>query len=414
VSQGETTSRKSFGQTFLDLVEIISKRRRFLVWFVLIVSVGAVVLALLTPKQYKAVAVVVPAEKPEYLNLLSGVSGLLGSSSALSRLAPGIGGPTELERYTGIITSETALMRVITQFNLTNVYEITRYPREKTMKELLSNLVLEATWEGNLRIEVFDKDPQRAVEMANFFVTVLNDINTDLHIQNARGSRGFIEERYKKNLVDIDAAQDSLQAFQEKFRVLALPEQLEASIKAGAEIYATMYQAETELEIARRTLGAGHPSVEAREIQVGEMKKKWRELNQGTGGDKSDMNVIVPFSKAPKLGADYVRRYREVEIQYRILQFLAPLYEQAKVEESRNIPSVVVLDYPALPERKARPKISLYGLLGFVSSTVLGLFFVFLLEGLDRLRSHDPNRFNRLVEASRRDWFGLLVKRGRR
>lgn len=411
MSQSDTTNGKSFGQTLLDLIEIVSKRRRFLVWFVLTVSVGAVVVALLTPKQYKAIAVVVPAEKPEYMNLLSGVSGLLGSSSALSRLAPGIGGPTELERYTGIITSETALMRVITQFNLTNVYEITKYPREKTMKELLSNLALEATWEGNLRIEVFDEDPQRAVEMANFFITVLNDINTDLHIQNAKGSRGFIEERYKQNLVDIDAAQDSLRAFQEKYRVLALPEQLEASIKAGAEIYATMYQAEIELDIARRTLGADHPSVEAREIQVGEMKRKWRELNQGTGTNKTEMNVIVPFSKAPQLGADYIRRYREVEIQYRILQFLAPLYEQAKVEENRNIPTVVVLDYPSMPERKARPKISLYGLLGLVVSAIVGLFVVFMMEAVDRLRVAHPAKIEGLIEAVRKDWFGLRLRR---
>jgi tyrosine-protein kinase Etk/Wzc len=414
VNQSPSPENKSIGDTLLDLFEIISKRRRFFVWFVVIVTLGAVVLALFTPKQYKAMATVVPAKSPEYLSMLSGISGLLGSTSALSRIAPGIGGPTELERYEGILTSESALMSVITQFNLTNVYEITRYPREKTMKELLSNLNLEATYEGNLRIEVFDEDPQRAVEIATYLIKVLNDINTDLHIQNARGSRGFIEERYKQNLVELDAAQDSLRVFQERFRVLALPEQLEASIKAGAEIYATMYQAEIELDIARRTLGEENPSVQSRQIQVDEMKRKWRQLNLEGTTDKEEMNVIIPFKKAPQLGAAYIRLYRDVEIQYRILQFLAPLYEQAKVEENRNIPSVVVLDYPALPERKARPKISLYGLLGLVISIVVGLFIVFALEGVDRLRRAHPARYQGVIDTFRKDWFGLRLRRGRR
>ena len=414
MNQSQSSDRKSFGETLLDLVEIITKRSRFFVWFVVTITLGAVVLALITPKQYKAIATVVPAETPQYLNLLSGLSGLLGTSSTLSRIAPGIGGPTDLERYVGILTSETALMRVITEFNLTNVYEITKYPREKTMKELLSNVNLETTYEGNLRIEVFDEEPTRAVEMANYFVAVLNDINTDLHMQNARGSKGFIEERYKQNLADLDAAQDSMRAFQELYRVLALPEQLEASIKAGAEIYAAMYQAEIELDIARRTLGIEHPSVEAKRIQVEEMKRRWRQLNTQGTGSKDEMNVIVPFNKAPELGSEYIRRFRDVEIQYRILQFLAPLYEQAKVEENRNIPSVVVLDYPALPERKARPKIALYGLVGLVASVTIGLLLVFSWEGLDRLRGMAPARVDGLVSSIRRDWFGLLFRRKRR
>ncbi|MBE0557725.1 MAG: hypothetical protein IH628_10880 [Proteobacteria bacterium] len=261
---------------------------------------------------------------------------------------------------------------------------------------------------------MYDEDPSRALEMAQYFVTVLNDINTDLHVQNAKGSRGFIEDRYQQNLADLDAAQDSLRAFQERHRVLALPEQLEASIKVGAEIYATMYQAEIELDIARRTLGAEHPGVEAKRIQVDEMKKRWRELNTQGTEDKEEMNVIIPFNKAPRLGAEYIRLYRDVEIQYRILQFLAPLYEQAKVEENRNIPSVVVLDYPALPERKARPKISLYGLLGLVIAVVIGLFVVFSMEGVERLRTLHPARYEGFLDAFRRDWFGLRLKRRRR
>ena len=225
---------KTFGDTLLELFEVILKRRKFFVRFVLVVTLGMTIYALVAPKYYRATVTIVPAEPPQYLNLLNGLGGLLGGASGLGRLAPGLGGATEVERYMGIVTSERSLLRVIEKFDLVRVYDITRYPREKTIKELSSNLSLESTLEGNLRIDVYDTDPQRAVDMASYIVELLNEINTELHVQNAKGSRKFIEDRYLQNIEDIDAAQDSLRLFQLKYRVLSLPEQLEASIKAGA------------------------------------------------------------------------------------------------------------------------------------------------------------------------------------
>ena len=71
--------------------------------------------------------------------------------------------------------------------------------------------------------------------MANYFVKMLNDINSEMHVQNAKGNREFIEQRYMKNLDDIKAAQDSFKTFQQRTGVVAVPEQVEASIKVAAD-----------------------------------------------------------------------------------------------------------------------------------------------------------------------------------
>jgi uncharacterized protein involved in exopolysaccharide biosynthesis len=104
--------------------------------------------------------------------------------------------------------------------------------------------------------------------------------------------------------------------------------------------------------------------------------------------------------------------YREIEIQYKILQFVTPLFEQAKVEEQRSTPSVVVLDYASVPERKAKPKLSLYLLMAFVLSTIGSILLVFLAEGVDRLRAANPGQFDTLGRAVRSDWFGLRIGKG--
>jgi uncharacterized protein involved in exopolysaccharide biosynthesis len=294
------------------------------------------------------------------------------------------------------------------------VYDITNYPREKTIKELLSNVDFAMGDRGQLEISVYDRDPQRAADMTNYFVQVLNQINSELHVLNARSNREFIETRYIKNLVDLRAAEDSLKSFQIKYGVVALPQQLEASIKAMAEISAMLAEKEVELEVLRKSVEESHPSVVSMKVQITALRDKINELNKGTSDSEGRMKILVPFSLAPELGGKYVRLFREMEIQNKILEFVTPLYEQAKVEEKRETPSVIVLDSALVPERKAKPKASLYGVLAMVVSTLLALGVAFGAEGIQRLRAMDPNRTSALWRTARSDWFGLWESRDKK
>jgi capsule polysaccharide export protein KpsE/RkpR len=243
---------------------------------------------------------------------------------------------------------------------------------------------------------------------------MLNKKNTELQVQNAHGNRQFIEERYKKNLSDLAAAEDSLKAFQKKYGVIAMPEQVEASIKALAEITGQLAIKEVQANVLRRTQSLDNPTLMATQIEIDEIRNKLSQMNSGTKFSKNEMNVFVPFSKMPDLGGEYIRRFRDVEIQYKILQFLTPLYEQAKVEEKRQTPSVLILDNAGPAERKAKPKVSLYTLLSFIISTGIALFIVFSFVGMKRLQALRPDVFNAFTNAIMSDWFGLRIKRNSR
>ncbi len=396
----------------LDFLTILTRHRKFISRFVLGVTVLVTVVALLSPKWYKSTAMVFPAERADIFGAIEGVSSLMKSFSparALSSLA----GATETDKYVVILKSKTVLNAVIEKFDLVRVYDITSYPEEFTTKELLSNVEFEAEPEGNLSITVYDKDPQRAADMVNYFVEMLNTVNARLQVQNAKGNRIFIEERYQKNLKDLAAAEDSMKAFQKKHGVIAMPEQTQASIKAAAELMAQLAVKEVEAGVLRRSQTPDHPAVVAAELQVDEFKRKLEEMNAGVGGRVGKMDVFVPFNKVPELGAEYLRRYREVEMQYKILQFIAPLYEQAKVEERRDTPSVIVLDKGRPAERKSKPKISLYALIALVSSSLIALIVVLGQEMFQRLKAEDAERMNLVLNAVRSDWFGLRFWRRR-
>jgi tyrosine-protein kinase Etk/Wzc len=407
IQREEILPPEQMGKFFLDFISIIIKRKRFFTVFVGGITIVAGIIAIVSPKWYKASASVFPAENSDILGVLGGASSLVKSLSAGSRLSS-LGGPTELDRYVAILKSDRALMAVINKFDLANEYNITSYVREKTIKELLSNVEFEESDEGALVISVYDKSPEKSAEMANYFVQELNEINSDMKAQNARANRVYIEQRYQQNLDEIQKAQNAMKDFQQKNGVVAIPEQIEASVKAGAEIEAQLASKEIELAVLQRTYGKDNPVAQAKQFEVDEIQKKFVAMNASSTSPK-DINFLLPFKKTPELAEQYLTLYRDLQIQSKVLEFIAPLYEQAKVEEKRETPSVIVLDHALVPERKAKPKVSLYALLAFVSSSVIGLLIVFAAEGQERLKKMYPERYSKILTSLRYGWFKTRI-----
>jgi uncharacterized protein involved in exopolysaccharide biosynthesis len=69
------------------------------------------------------------------------------------------------------------------------------------------------------------------------------------------------------------------------------------------------------------------------------------------------------------------------------------MYEQAKVEEVRNTPSVLVLDYAGPADRKAKPKGSIYLVISFLASMFVGLIIVFSLEGINKMKKLSTDNY---------------------
>jgi uncharacterized protein involved in exopolysaccharide biosynthesis len=390
-------SNEKVGNTFFEFLVITVKYRWFLFWFVFVITAGATAYALLAPKWYKSTASVLPAEKNDLLSTLSGISSLAKGFSASKGLAALTGQNSETDRYMAILMSATVTDDIIKKFDLRKEYDLEDDYYEKVVKEWQSNFELEIADEGNLTITVFDKDPKKAANIANYLVDRLNEINTKLSVSNAKSNREFVEKRYTQNVKDINDLEDSMRNFQQKYGVIAVPEQLEATVKSMSNIYADMYKKEIEFNVLKQTYGADHPVTATAKIELNELQKKINALNAGTDASQKDVKLLIPFKQAPELGNEYLKIYRNLEIQYKILEFVQPLYEQAKVEEARNTPSVLVLDKAGPADRKAKPKGSIFAAVGLVSSLIVGLFIVFFLELFGKLKVTEPEKYDYIV-----------------
>ncbi|HMD13400.1 MAG TPA: Wzz/FepE/Etk N-terminal domain-containing protein, partial [Bacteroidota bacterium] len=170
-SPGNNDTAGPLGTSLLNFLEVITRWRRFIVWFVLACTIITTVIALFMPRWYKSTSSVFPAEQADLFSGLEGVGSLVKSFSSTKKLAS-FGEPTELDRYVAILKSNTVMDSLISKFNLLTVYDVASspYKMEMARKELTSNTEIEAQDEGDLTISVYDKIPSQAAEMANYYV----------------------------------------------------------------------------------------------------------------------------------------------------------------------------------------------------------------------------------------------------
>src|SRR3990170_629928 len=214
-NQSETTKE---GSSFVEFLTVTIKYRWFLFWFVFIITASALTYALLAPKWYKASASVLPAENTDFLSAFSGLSALAKSFSPSKGLAA-LTGNSEFDRYMAILKSSTMIDDVINKFELKKEYELEGAYYEKVVKAFIGNMELEVQNEGNLTLSIYDKNPQKAADIANYMISRLNEINTNLSVTNAKANREFIEKRYFQNVADINQLENNMRKFQEKYGV---------------------------------------------------------------------------------------------------------------------------------------------------------------------------------------------------
>ncbi len=394
----------------LDYFIVLLKWRKWLAINFLAVAITTGVIVFLIPKWYLATATILPPRKE---------LGLFGLPSALNNLPLGgldlLKGSDEVMIYMAILQSRTVWEAVIHKFDLIKVYE--KEDIEKALKELSNNVEINQSKEGTISVGVLDQSPQRAADMANAFIHFLDSVNVVLNVQKARNNRIFIGRRLDDNKAEMSQAEEALRSFQEKYGAISLPVQTEAAIKGAAELLAQITATEVELGVLERSLTPTHGEMIQKRSMLVELRRKLDEIRYGdisslpgtNGKNRLDADAIfIPFKHVPQIGLQYVRLYREVEVQKILYQLLVQQYEQARLQEARDTPTVQVLDRATPPLRKAKPKRLAIILLSAISATLIFVVFIFAGERLRLLRQEDPESYEKLARGL--DVFGKKAR----
>jgi tyrosine-protein kinase Etk/Wzc len=375
--------------TLFDYWQVISKRKWGIIALCAVMTVGTLVVSLFLQKIYESTATLLPQ-----LESNNGVGlGALFASGAASSAAQSLGislpgsPATPTDVFTAMLKSRIMADDIIRRFNLMEHYETKTMHDARGSLEGATRIVV--TKEKVIKVAVEDRDPQLASDIANFYVSNLDRLNQTLSVSKARENRKFIEQRLAENQSELVKVENALKEFQTQNRTVAIEAQSKAMIEATAMIQAQIMAQEVQLQVMGSYLSSNNPEIARVQSSISELRKQLQIMETGKSGkERLPGDRLRPaITSVPTLALEYGRLARDLKVQETLYALLISQYEQAKLTEARDTPTVQVLD-PAIPaERKSRPKILLNVLIAGILSLFVGLFWAFVRGAMDRRKA---------------------------
>jgi capsule polysaccharide export protein KpsE/RkpR len=336
--------------------------------------------------EYESSAIVVPATS----SASSGLGGIMKNLKDLPLGIGGLGSSNESDLFLTIIYSRSNLENILDKFNLMKDYN--QPIKEKAVRKLKSYIGAELNDEKALIITARANSPQKAADIANFILDELNRRIIELNVAKSRDNREFLGRRYAEIQNDLKFAEDSLQKYQQSAGILEIKEQSKAILSSYANLEDEYIKKQMELSVMDKMFPAGSPNIANLRLQIDEYKK---ELDKAKNQGRND-GLSIALNALPQKSKNYIRLFRNVEIYTALLEFITPLYEQAKFDEHKDVPVLQIIDRGSVPEKKIYPPRTLIAGL----STIMLLIIIALILLIKEIFNKSENPRIKLLKQN--------------
>ncbi len=376
--------------SLLDLLQTIVDNLRLLVLVPLAVGITALSISFLIPPTYTAKTQFLPPQQQQ-----SAAASMLASLGNLGGLASAVGGiKNPADQYLAFMKSVTLQDSLIDRFKLLERYEAKT--KTEARFELKENVRAASGKDGLISVEVDDKDPKFAAELANAHVEELGKLLGKLATTEAQQRRLFFEKQLSQAKDKLIQSEIALKATGVSGSVLK--SNPASAVAAVAGLQAAVTAQEVKLGAMRGYLAETAP----------DFKQAMNELtNLRAQLGKQEKDTPSTGGKATTEG-DYITKYREFKYHETLFELFSKQFELAKVDEAREGAVIQVLDDAQPPERKSKPKKALISIIATLVTCFALLLFVFIRQAL-RKSSQNSESANKLasIQAS---WCRALGK----
>ena len=390
--------------SLLSYINILAKHSRLIVGGTMAVALASLIILFIIPVKFTATAYILPPQTnmtmiDQFIKSMSGspmasIGG--GGSSAASLL--GLNNPGDL--YIGILNSEPMLDRIINIFNLREAsrsgMSTEESPIEDIRKELSARIRIKSGEEGVITVEVDDEEPQRAVEMANVFVSELGKILQEMSVEEATMRVKFLEEELFKVNSKLQQAEDNFEIFCKQNNIVQPASQVSGVLEYIGGLKAEIDKKSVQLESMRQTQTPFNYDIIRVEAELNAMNKILREGEVNAAAQNLKGNLFVPTSKFSELGVAYQRVMRDVRFQEEMYKNVFQLLEIARMDKIKDAVIISVLRKASLPEKKSFPR---RGLSLVVITFLTGLIFMgvaFTRERWEKLRHEQAGEIDEI------------------
>lgn len=372
--------------SLLDLLQTIVDNLRLLVLGPLAVGVLALGISFLVPPTYTASVKFLPPQQQQ-----SSAASMLAGLGALGGLAGGaLGGlKNPADQYLAFMKSNSVQDALIERFKLQERYEAKF--KVDTRKALTQNARSASGKDGLITLDVDDKDPQFAADLANAHVEELQKLLGKLAVTEAQQRRAFFEKQLNQVKDKMIAAEQALRAT--GVSGSALKSNPTAAVAGVAALKAQVTAQEVKLGAMRGYLAESAPDFKQAMNELANLRAQLakQEKDEPAAADGQ---------------GDYVSKYREFKYQETLFELFAKQFELAKVDESREGAVIQVLDAAQPPEKKAKPPKALIAIIATLAAGFALLLFVFIRQALRNAKQDNESaqKLSALKASWRKAW----------
>lgn len=388
---GETLAAEDDEFSLLDLLIILAKHKRVVLGLPLVAAIGTVIVTFLLPNVYTGTTKILPPQQNASAasallsQVLGNVAGLGGGGGAL-----GVRSPNDL--YVGMLKSRTVADALISKFKLGEVYD------EDQISEIRQRLQREskitAGRDGIITIEVDDRSPKRAADLANAYVEELGKLTKTLALTEASQRRVFFEQQLIQARDNLTAAEVAARKGLQSGGLAQVDAQGRSMIEVTARLRAQISAKEVQLNAMRTFAAEANPELQRVQQELDALRRELAKV-EGT----SSVTLTSKGDAAGNGGLDNLSRLRNVKYYEFLYELLAKQYELARIDEAKDPAIIQVMDFAVEPDRRSRPKRGFIILASLFGALFLGVIGAFFYESYERGKaaSGRVSRFETLV-----------------
>ncbi len=347
----------------LDLVQVVADNLRLLVLVPLAAGLIALGISFAIAPTFTA--------KTKFMPPLPGQGSAqmmlqsLGALGGLAGAAAGIKNPNE--QFVAFLASESVSNALIARFKLMDRYEAEFKADARKNLTVVSQIT--SGKDGLITVEVDDKDPIFAAQLANGYVEELGNLLKRLAITEAQFRRVFFENQLADTKAKLALAEQAIRA--SGVNSTALRQNPDLSIRVVAELQARIAAQEIKLTSLRGFLADSAPEFKQALIEMGALRSQLA---------KAESTAAPSTSIAAD--ANYIERYRDVKYFESLFEFFARQFEAAKTDEAREGTVIQVVDVALPPEKKSKPKKAFIAISTTLAAGMVLLVFVFIRQAM--------------------------------
>ncbi len=355
--------------SLLDLLQVIVDNLRLLVLGPLAVGLLALGYSFTIPPTYTAKTQFLPPQQQQ-----SAAASMLASLGSLGGLAGAAGGiKNPVDQYLAYLKSVSLQDALISRYKLQERYETKT--KVDTRNTLTANVRMSSGKDGLISIEVDDKAPQFAADLANGHVQELVKLLGKMAVTEAQYRRLFFEKQLAQAKDNLIAAEVALKATGISSSVLK--SNPVSALAAVAGLKAQVTAQEVKVGAMRGYLAETAPDFKQALNELANLRSQLAKQEK----DES-VSSVASNTAAGKDTGDYVTKYREYKYQETLFELFSKQFEIAKVDEAREGAVIQVLDAAEVPERKSKPKKAMIAIIATLVSGFALLLFVFFRQAL--------------------------------